>query len=72
MVRHTQHHHANEALNIKVKEASDVEGEEKAVLITFPEIKAEPEVSCMSTVTQITQMCRNASCLSDLHLCLYT
>jgi hypothetical protein len=28
-------------------------------------------VSCMCTVTQITQMCRSAGCLSDLCLCMW-
>jgi hypothetical protein len=64
---------ANQAVNIKVKEGSDVEAEEDPVPITFPEIKAEPEeVSCMCTIRQITQMCRSAGCLSGLHLCLCT
>jgi hypothetical protein len=57
-------------MNVKLKEASDVEVEDDPVPIAFPEIKAEPEVSCMCTVRQITQMCRSAGCLSDLHLCL--
>jgi hypothetical protein len=69
---HPVSHHANEALNMKVKEGSDAEEEEGPVPITFPEIKAEPEVSCMSTVRQITQICSSARCLSDLQLCLCT
>jgi hypothetical protein len=39
---------ANQAMNIKEEEVSDVEVEEGPVPITFPKIKAEPEVSCMS------------------------
>jgi hypothetical protein len=39
---------ANQAMNMKAEEASDVEVDEVPVPITFPEIKAEPEVSCMS------------------------
>jgi hypothetical protein len=39
---------ANQAMNIKAEETSDVEVDEGPVPITFPEIKAEPEVSCMS------------------------
>jgi hypothetical protein len=58
-----------QAMNVKAEEVSDVEVEEDPVPITFPEIKAEPEVSCMCTVRQITQICRSATCLSDLHLC---
>jgi hypothetical protein len=62
-------HDADQPMNVNMKEGSDVEVEEDPVPITFPEIKAEPEVSCMCTVRQITQMSRSASCLSDLHLC---
>jgi hypothetical protein len=39
---------ASQAINIEVEEASDAEEEEGPVPITFPEIKAEPEVRCMS------------------------
>jgi hypothetical protein len=39
---------ANQDTNIKAEEVSDIEVEEGPVPITFPEIKAEPEVSCMS------------------------
>jgi hypothetical protein len=71
MVRHNPtSHDANQAMNIKVKEGSYAEEEEDSVPITFHELKAEPEVSCMCSVRQITQMCRSACCLSDLHLCL--
>jgi hypothetical protein len=38
----------NQAMNVKAEEVSDVEVDEGPVPITFPEIKAEPEVSCMS------------------------
>jgi hypothetical protein len=37
-----------QAMNIKADEISDVDEEEDPVPITFPKIKAEPEVSCMS------------------------
>jgi hypothetical protein len=67
---HPTPHDAGQAMNIKVKEDSDVEVEEDPVPISFPEIKAKPEVSCVCTVRQITQMCRSATCMSDLHLCL--
>jgi hypothetical protein len=63
---------SDEAMNVKAEEVSDAEEEEVPVAITFPEIKAEPEVSCVCTVRQITQICRSATCLSDLHLCLCT
>jgi hypothetical protein len=59
-------HDANQAMNIKVKEGSDAEEEDDPVPITFPEIKAEPEVSCMCTVRQVTQMYRSDACPSDL------
>jgi hypothetical protein len=52
-------HDANQAMNIKVEEISDVELEEGLVPVTFPEIKAEPEVSfclCMPTVRQLSQI----------------
>jgi hypothetical protein len=38
---------ANQTMNIKAEEVSDAEEEEGPVPITFPKIKAEPEVSCM-------------------------
>jgi hypothetical protein len=38
---------ASQAMNIKVEEVSDAEEEEGPVPITFPGIKAEPEVRCM-------------------------
>ncbi|PNF36589.1 hypothetical protein B7P43_G14993 [Cryptotermes secundus] len=54
-------------MNVKAEAVSDAEEEEDPVPITFPEIKAEPEVSCMCTVRQMTQMCRNAACLVCEH-----
>jgi hypothetical protein len=41
-------HDANQAMNIKAEEVSDAEEEEDPMSVTFQEIKAEPEVSCMS------------------------
>jgi hypothetical protein len=60
-----------QAMNVKAEEVSDAEVEEDPVAITFPEIRAESEVSCMYTVRQITQMCKSASRLSDHHLCAH-
>jgi hypothetical protein len=40
-------HDASQAINIKVEEVSDAEQEAGPVPITFPEIKAEPQVRCM-------------------------
>ncbi|XP_023706923.1 uncharacterized protein LOC111864123 [Cryptotermes secundus] len=40
-------HDANQAKNVKAEAVSDAEEEEVPVPITFPEIKAEPEVSSM-------------------------
>jgi hypothetical protein len=60
---YTTSHNANQARNIKVKEGSAAEEKEDPVPITFPEIKAEPEVSSMCSIGQITQMCRSAGCL---------
>ncbi|XP_023707399.1 uncharacterized protein LOC111864405 isoform X2 [Cryptotermes secundus] len=62
-------HDANQVMNVKAEAVSYAEEEEDPVPITFPEMKAEPEVSCMCTVRQMTQMCRNAACLFDMHLC---
>jgi hypothetical protein len=62
-------HDANQAMNIKAEAVSDAEEEEGPLPMTFIEIKAEPEVSCVCTLRQIAQMCRSAACLSDLHLC---
>jgi hypothetical protein len=63
-------HEADHSMNIKAKEGSHVEVEEDPVPISFQDIKAEPEVSCVCTVRQIREMCRSATCLSDLHLFL--
>jgi hypothetical protein len=42
-------HDADQAMNVKAEEVSDPEEEEEDPMpITFQEIKAEPEVSCMS------------------------
>jgi hypothetical protein len=65
-------HDANQAMNIKADAASDAEEEEDPLQISVQKIKAEPEVSCVCTVRQITQMCRSATCLSHLPLCLCT
>jgi hypothetical protein len=43
---------ASQAINIKVEEVSDAEGEAGPVPITFPEIKSEPEVRRMSLYVQ--------------------
>jgi hypothetical protein len=39
---------ASQGINIKVEEVSDAEEEKGPVPITFPEIKAEPEVRIMT------------------------
>jgi hypothetical protein len=39
---------ASQAISIKVEEVSDAEEEAGPVQITFPKIKAEPEVRCLS------------------------
>jgi hypothetical protein len=64
------HHDGNQAMNIKAEAVSDAEEEEDPLPMTFIEIKAEPEVSCVCTVMQITQMCRSVTCLFNRHLCL--
>jgi hypothetical protein len=43
-------HDANQAVNIKSEEVSDTQEEADSVGITIQEIKAEHEVSCMSTI----------------------
>jgi hypothetical protein len=43
----TSSHGVNQAINIKLKEVSDIEGEENPVPITFPGIKVEHSVSSM-------------------------
>jgi hypothetical protein len=68
-------HDGSQAMNIKVEEGSDAGEEADPVPITVLEMKAKPEVSCiclcMSAVRQTSQTCRNASCLSNLHLCTH-
>jgi hypothetical protein len=44
----TASHEASQAINIKVEEVSDAEEEAGPVPISFLEIKAEPEVRCIS------------------------
>jgi hypothetical protein len=51
-------HDGNQAINIKSEEVSNVEEKEDPLPITFPEIKAEPEVSsiplyvhCLADIT---------------------
>jgi hypothetical protein len=39
---------ASQAINIKVEEVSDAEEEMGPVPISFPKIKTEPEMRCMS------------------------
>jgi CRISPR/Cas system CMR subunit Cmr6 (Cas7 group RAMP superfamily) len=65
-------HDAYQAMNVKAEAGSDAEEVEDPVPITYLQIKAEPEVSCMCTVRQITQMWRSVACLSDLYHCLCT
>jgi hypothetical protein len=51
-------HDANQAMNIKVEEVSDVEMEEEhPVPMTFVGIKAEHEVSCMSVCPLFGRFC---------------
>jgi hypothetical protein len=62
----------DQAVHIKAEEVSDSEGEVDSVPITVQEMKAEPEVSCMSlndSGRQISRICKNASCVS--YLCLF-
>jgi hypothetical protein len=40
-------HDANQAMNVKAEAVSDAEEEEDPLQIAFPEIKSEPEVSCV-------------------------
>jgi hypothetical protein len=42
---------SDQAMNVKAEEVSAAEDEEDPLALTFPEIKAESEVSCMCTVT---------------------
>jgi hypothetical protein len=42
---------ASQAINIKIEEISDAEDEVGPVPISFPKIKAEPEVRCMSLMS---------------------
>jgi hypothetical protein len=46
---------ASQAISIKVEEVSDAEEEAGPVPISFPKIKAEPEVRCMSLYVHCKQ-----------------
>jgi hypothetical protein len=60
---------ANQIKNVKAEEFPDTKEEEDPGPMAFPKIKAEAEVSCMYVHCKKTsQLCRNASCPSDLHL----
>jgi hypothetical protein len=61
---------SDQSMNVKAEEVSDAEEEGVPAPITFPEIKAEPEVSCMCTVRLITQICRKSVVFFYFHLCL--
>jgi hypothetical protein len=69
----TSSHDANQVMNIKVEQISDVEEEEDP--LTFPRIKTEHEVSCtyayVSTVMHIPQISGIACCISHFHLSIY-
>jgi hypothetical protein len=52
---------ATQAMNIKSEEGSDADEKEDPVQLTLQKIKAEPEVSCISTVREISQICRSAN-----------
>jgi hypothetical protein len=41
-------HDGNQVIDIKVEEITGIQAEDDPVLITFPVIKAEDEVSCLS------------------------
>jgi hypothetical protein len=45
---------ANQAMNVKAEEVSDIKEEEDPVPITFQKIKAEPQVSWMSVCVCVT------------------
>jgi hypothetical protein len=54
-------HDADQAMNVRTEAVSDAEEEEDPVPIKFQRIKADPEVSCVCTLRQITQMCRSVA-----------
>jgi hypothetical protein len=64
---------ANQAKNIKAKEASDAEEEEDPVPMTFPKIKAEAEVSFMSVCPLLRKHHRYIEmpvvCMISISLC---
>jgi hypothetical protein len=70
---YSAYHDAKQAMNIKEEELSDIEVEEGPVPITFPEIKAKPEVSCMSACPLLSRyhIFRHTSCVSYFHLSPY-
>jgi hypothetical protein len=71
----TSSHVANQPMNIKVDEVSDIEVEEKhPVPTSFIGMKDEHEVSCMSvlTVWQISHTTGISCCPSCLHLSVDT
>jgi hypothetical protein len=64
----TPSHNANQAMNIKVEELSDIEVEEHPVPITFTGLKSEHEVSCKWLFSLVTL----SVCLLILLLHLHT
>jgi hypothetical protein len=49
-------HVASEFVDTKAEEVSDPEEEEDPLAVTFPEVKTEPEVSCMSVCVLLVCM----------------
>jgi hypothetical protein len=47
-------HDGNRATDVKVRKVSDIEEDDDPVAITFPALKAEHEVSCMSVCPHFT------------------
>jgi hypothetical protein len=51
----TSPHDAYQAMNIKVEDVSEIKEEEDPIPVSFPAVKAEHEVSWLSTTNQISQ-----------------
>jgi hypothetical protein len=68
-------HDASQAMNIKTEEVSDEQEDADPLQITFQEMKAEPEVSCMflyvHCYADVTNMQKCHLCVSCASVCRY-
>jgi hypothetical protein len=63
-------HDGNQAIDVKFQKGSDIEEEDDPVAITFPALKAEQEVSCVSMCPWLDTFCLCVTAFARLSPCL--